>query len=256
MPGLKIGYLPQEPQLDPEQTVREAVEQGIGGVLAAKKRLDEVYAEYAEPDADFDKLAAEQAELEAIIAAAGSENTDLQLELAADALRLPPWDAKIGTCPAARSAAWRCAGCCCPSPTCCCSTSPPTTWTPSRGVAGAVPAALPRHRGGHHPRPLLPGQRGRVDPRTRPRQGIPWKGNYSDWLDQKEKRLEVEQKKEDARMKAMKEELKWVRSNAKGRQAKSKARLARFEELSDVEYQRATRPTRSSSRWPSAWATR
>src|SRR5213595_2240017 len=96
MPGLKIGYLPQEPQLDPDQTVRHAVEQGIGGVLAAKARLDEVYAEYAEPDADFDKLAAEQHELEAIIAAAGSENADLQLEIAADALRLPPWDAIIG----------------------------------------------------------------------------------------------------------------------------------------------------------------
>ena len=96
MPDLKIGYLPQEPQLDPTQTVREAVEQGIGGVLAAKQRLDEVYAEYAEPDADFDKLATEQAELEAVIAAAGSENTDLQLELAADALRLPPWEANIG----------------------------------------------------------------------------------------------------------------------------------------------------------------
>ncbi|HYR26004.1 MAG TPA: ATP-binding cassette domain-containing protein, partial [Aquabacterium sp.] len=96
MPGIKIGYLPQEPQLNPEQTVREAVEEGIGGVLAAKKRLDEVYAAYAEPDADFDALAAEQGELEAIIAAAGSENTDLQLELAADALRLPPWDAVIG----------------------------------------------------------------------------------------------------------------------------------------------------------------
>ena len=96
MPGIKIGYLPQEPQLDPTQTVRQAVEEGIGGVLAAKKRLEEVYAEYADPDADFDKLAAEQAELEAVIAAAGSENTDLQLEIAADALRLPPWDAVIG----------------------------------------------------------------------------------------------------------------------------------------------------------------
>ena len=95
MPGIKIGYLPQEPQLDPTQTVRQAVEEGIGGVLAAKKRLEEVYAEYADPDADFDKLAAEQAELEAVIAAAGSENTDLQLEIAADALRLPPWDAMI-----------------------------------------------------------------------------------------------------------------------------------------------------------------
>ncbi|MFM8344494.1 MAG: ATP-binding cassette domain-containing protein, partial [Betaproteobacteria bacterium] len=96
MPGIKIGYLPQEPLVNPDQTVREAVEEGIGGVLAAKKRLDEVYAAYAEPDADFDKLASEQAELEAIIAAAGSENTDLQLELAADALRLPPWEATIG----------------------------------------------------------------------------------------------------------------------------------------------------------------
>ena len=177
MPGLKIGYLPQEPQLEPEQTVREAVEQGIGGVLAAKKRLDEVYAEYAEPDADFDKLAAEQAELEAIIAAAGSENTDLQLEMAADALRLPPWDAEdrraLGrreaprrAVPAAavqaRHAAARRAD------------QPPRRR--ERRVARAFPAALSRHRGGDHPRPLLPRQRRRVDPRARPRLGHPLEG--------------------------------------------------------------------------------
>ena len=132
MPGIQIGYLPQEPQIDPEQTVRQAVEEGIGGALKAKARLDEVYAAYAEEDADFDALAAEQAQLEAIIAASGSENADLQLELAADALNLRRGTPPSKTSRVARSAAWPCAACCFPSPTCCCSTSPPTTWTPSR----------------------------------------------------------------------------------------------------------------------------
>ena len=131
-PNLNIGYLPQEPQLDPEKTVREEVESGMGEVMNAQKRLEEVYAAYAEPDADFDALAEEQARLEAIISAGAGDNIELQLEVAADALRLPPWDAKIGRCPVVKNAAWRCASCCCPSPTCCCWTNPPTTWTPNR----------------------------------------------------------------------------------------------------------------------------
>jgi len=239
MPGLKIGYLPQEPQLDPAQTVREAVEQGIGGVLAAKKRLDEVYAEYAEPDADFDKLAAEQAELEAIIAAAGSENTDLQLELAADALRLPPWDAVIGKLSGGEKRRVALCRLLLSRPDMLL-LDEPTNHLDAESVEwlehflqrfpGTVVAIT-------HDRYFLDNAAEWILELDRG-MGIPWKGNYSDWLDQKEKRLEVEQKKEDARMKAMKEELKWVRSNAKARQTKSKARLARFEELSDVEYQR------------------
>ncbi|MDZ7592076.1 MAG: energy-dependent translational throttle protein EttA [Rubrivivax sp.] len=239
MPGLKIGYLPQEPYLEPEQTVREAVEQGIGGVLAAKKRLDEVYAEYAEPDADFDKLAAEQAELEAVIAAAGSENTDLQLELAADALRLPPWDAVIGVLSGGEKRRVALCRLLLSKPDMLL-LDEPTNHLDAESVEwlehflqrfpGTVVAIT-------HDRYFLDNAAEWILELDRG-QGIPWKGNYSDWLDQKEKRLEVEQKTEDARMKAMKEELKWVRSNAKARQTKSKARLARFEELSDVEYQK------------------
>ncbi len=239
MPGLKIGYLPQEPQLAPEETVREAVEKGIGGVLAAKKRLDEVYAEYAEPDADFDKLAAEQAELEAIIAAAGSENTDLQLELAADALRLPPWDAVIQHLSGGEKRRVALCRLLLSKPDMLL-LDEPTNHLDAESVEwlehflqrfpGTVVAIT-------HDRYFLDNAAEWILELDRG-SGIPWKGNYSDWLDQKEKRLEVEQKKEDARIKAMKEELKWVRSNAKARQTKSKARLARFEELSDVEYQR------------------
>ena len=239
MPYLKIGYLPQEPQLDPEQSVRQAVEQGIGGVLAAKKRLDEVYAAYAEPDADFDKLASEQHELEAIIAAAGSENTDLQLELAADALRLPPWDATIGVLSGGEKRRVALCRLLLSKPDMLL-LDEPTNHLDAESVEwlehflqrfpGTVVAIT-------HDRYFLDNAAEWILELDRG-QGIPWKGNYSDWLDQKERRLEVEQKKEDARIKAMKEELKWVRSNAKGRQAKSKARLARFEELSDVDYQR------------------
>jgi len=239
MPGLKIGYLPQEPQLEPQQTVRECVEQGIGGVLAAKKRLDEVYAEYAEPDADFDKLAAEQAELEAIIAAAGSENTDLQLELAADALRLPPWDATIQHLSGGEKRRVALCRLLLSKPDMLL-LDEPTNHLDAESVEwlehflqrfpGTVVAIT-------HDRYFLDNAAEWILELDRG-SGIPWKGNYSDWLDQKERRLEVEQKKEDARIKAMKEELKWVRSNAKGRQAKSKARLARFEELSDTDYQR------------------
>ena len=239
MPDLKIGYLPQEPQLDPQQTVRDCVEQGIGGVLAAKKRLDEVYAAYAEPDADFDALAAEQAQLEAVIAAAGSENTDLQLELAADALRLPPWEATIQHLSGGEKRRVALCRLLLSKPDMLL-LDEPTNHLDAESVewlehflkrfSGTVVAIT-------HDRYFLDNAAEWILELDRG-QGIPWKGNYSEWLDQKERRLEVEQKKEDARIKAMKEELKWVRSNAKARQTKSKARLARFEELSDTDYQR------------------
>ena len=239
MPYLKIGYLPQEPQLDPQQTVRDCVEHGIGGVLAAKKRLDEVYAAYAEPDADFDALAAEQAELEAVIAAAGSENTDLQLELAADALRLPPWEATIQHLSGGEKRRVALCRLLLSKPDMLL-LDEPTNHLDAESVewlehflkrfSGTVVAIT-------HDRYFLDNAAEWILELDRG-QGIPWKGNYSEWLDQKERRLEVEQKKEDARIKAMKEELKWVRSNAKARQTKSKARLARFEELSDTDYQR------------------
>ncbi|WP_066262142.1 energy-dependent translational throttle protein EttA [Hydrogenophaga flava] len=239
MPGIQIGYLPQEPQLNPEQTVRQAVEEGIGGALKAKARLDEVYAAYAEPDADFDALAAEQAELEAIIAASGSENSDLQLELAADALNLPPWDATIKNLSGGEKRRVALCRLLLSRPDMLL-LDEPTNHLDAESVEwlehflqrfpGTVVAIT-------HDRYFLDNAAEWILELDRGH-GIPWKGNYSDWLDQKERRLETEQKSEDARMKAMKEELKWVRSNAKGRQAKSKARLARFEELSDVEYQK------------------
>ncbi len=239
MPGLNIGYLPQEPQLEPTQTVREAVEQGIGGVLAAKARLDEVYAAYAEPDADFDKLAAEQAELEAVIAAAGSENTDLQLEIAADALRLPPWDALIGTLSGGEKRRVALCRLLLSKPDMLL-LDEPTNHLDAESVEW-LEIFLKRYPGTvvgiTHDRYFLDNAAEWILELDRGR-GIPYKGNYSDWLEQKEVRLEQEQKTEDARTKAMKEELKWVRSNAKGRQSKSKARLARFEELSDVDYQK------------------
>jgi energy-dependent translational throttle protein EttA len=239
MPDLKIGYLPQEPQLNPEQTVRQAVEEGIGGALAAQKRLEEVYAAYGEPDADFDKLAAEQAELEAIIASAGGENTDHVMEIAADALQLPPWDAVIG--PLSGGEKRRVALCrLLLSKPDMLLLDEPTNHLDAESVdwleqflkrfPGTVVAIT-------HDRYFLDNAAEWILELDRGR-GIPYKGNYSTWLDQKEQRLEQEQRTEDARTKAMKAELEWVRKNAKGRQAKSKARLARFEELSDVEYQK------------------
>ncbi len=239
MPGLKIGYLPQEPVMRPDQSVRESVEEGIGGVLAAKKRLDEVYAAYAEENADFDALAAEQAELEAVIAAAGSENTDLQLELAADALRLPPWDAVIGNLSGGEKRRVALCRLLLSKPDMLL-LDEPTNHLDAESVdwleqylqrfGGTVVAIT-------HDRYFLDNAAEWILELDRG-SGIPYKGNYSDWLDQKEARLEQEQKSEDARTKAMKAELEWVRKNAKGRQAKSKARLARFEELSDFEYQK------------------
>jgi sulfate-transporting ATPase len=239
MPGLKIGYLPQEPELDPAQTVREAVEQGIGGVLAAKARLEQVYADYAEPDADFDKLAAEQAELEAIIAAAGSENTDLQLELAADALRLPPWDATIGNLSGGEKRRVALCRLLLSKPDMLL-LDEPTNHLDAESVEwlehflqrfpGTVVAIT-------HDRYFLDNAAEWILELDRGH-GIPYKGNYSSWLEQKDARLAQEQRSEDARAKAMKKELEWARQNPKGRQAKSKARLARFEELSDYEYQK------------------
>ena len=239
MPGLKIGYLPQEPVMKDEQTVREAVEEGIGGVLAAKQRLEQVYAEYAEPDADFDKLATEQAELEAIIAAAGSENTDLQLELAADALRLAPWDAVIGKLSGGEKRRVALCRLLLSKPDMLL-LDEPTNHLDAESVDW-LEQFLQRYSGTvvaiTHDRYFLDNAAEWILELDRG-YGIPYKGNYSTWLDQKEARLEQEQRTEDARTRAMKKELEWVRQNPKGRQAKSKARLARFEELSDVDYQK------------------
>ncbi|WKB55368.1 energy-dependent translational throttle protein EttA [Eleftheria terrae] len=239
MPGIKIGYLPQEPELNPDQTVRQAVEEGIGGVLAAKKRLDEVYAAYAEPDADFDKLAAEQAELEAIIATSGSENTDLQLELAADALRLPPWEAAIKNLSGGEKRRVALCRLLLSKPDMLL-LDEPTNHLDAESVEW-LEQFLARFPGTvvgiTHDRYFLDNAAEWILELDRG-SGIPYKGNYSTWLEQKEARLEQEQRSEDARMKAMKKELEWVRQNPKGRQAKSKARLARFEELSDYDYQK------------------
>ncbi|MCW7537653.1 energy-dependent translational throttle protein EttA [Aquabacterium sp. A7-Y] len=239
MPGIKIGYLPQEPELNPDQTVRQSVEEGIGGVLAAKKRLDEVYAAYADPDADFDKLAAEQAELEAVIAASGSENTDLQLELAADALRLPPWDAVIKHLSGGEKRRVALCRLLLSRPDMLL-LDEPTNHLDAESVEW-LEQFLARFPGTvvgiTHDRYFLDNAAEWILELDRGH-GIPYKGNYSTWLEQKEARLEQEQRSEDARMKAMKKELEWVRQNPKGRQAKSKARMARFEELSDYEYQK------------------
>lgn len=237
MAGIKMGYLPQEPALDPEKTVRETVEEGMGEVMQAQAKLDAVYAAYAEPDADFDALAAEQARLEAIIAAAGTDAAT-QMEIAADALRLPPWDAKIGVLSGGEKR--RVALCrLLLSRSDMLLLDEPTNHLDAESVdwleqflhrfPGTVVAVT-------HDRYFLDNAAEWILELDRG-EGIPWKGNYSSWLDQKEKRLEIEKRQEDARMKAIRHELEWVRQNPKGRQAKSKARLTRFEELSSVEYQ-------------------
>jgi sulfate-transporting ATPase len=239
MPGLRIGYLPQEPQLDPSQSVRQSVEEGIGGVLAAKKRLDEVYAAYADEGADFDALAAEQAELEAMIATAGSENTEHQLEIAADALRLPPWEATVANLSGGEKRRVALCRLLLSKPDMLL-LDEPTNHLDAESVdwleqfLGRFPGTVVAIT---HDRYFLDNAAEWILELDRG-QGIPYKGNYSSWLLQKEERLEQEQKSEDARIKAMKKELEWVRQNPKGRQAKSKARLARFEELSDYDYQK------------------
>ncbi len=238
MAGLKIGYLPQEPQMDPNETVREAVEGGMGEVKAAQARLEEVYAAYAEEDADFDALAAEQAKLEAIISTAG-DASDHQLEIAADALRLPPWDAVIGKLSGGEKRRVALCRLLLSRPDMLL-LDEPTNHLDAESVdwlelflqrfPGTVVAIT-------HDRYFLDNAAEWILELDRGH-GIPYKGNYSTWLEQKEARLEQEQRTEDARTKAMKKELEWARSNPKGRQAKSKARLARFEELSDYDYQK------------------
>ena len=238
MPNLKIGYLPQEPQLDPDQTVREAVEAGLGEVLQAKQKLDAVYAAYAEPDADFDKLAEEQAKYEAIIAAAGAD-TEHQLEIAADALRLPPWDAKVANLSGGEKRRVALCRLLLSKPDMLL-LDEPTNHLDAESVEwleqflqrfpGTVVAVT-------HDRYFLDNAAEWILELDRGH-GIPWKGNYSSWLEQKEQRLEVEAKQEAARIKTMQKELEWVRANPKARQAKSKARIARFEELSSFEYQK------------------
>src|SRR5574343_516547 len=238
MPGIKIGYLPQEPQLNPEHTVRESVEEAMGEVFAAKAKLEEVYAAYAEPDADFDALAAEQARLEAIIATAGTDS-EHQLEIAADALRLPPWDAKVGVLSGGEKRRIALCRLLLSKPDMLL-LDEPTNHLDAESVDW-LEQFLQRYSGTvvaiTHDRYFLDNAAEWILELDRGA-GHPYKGNYSDWLEAKEKRLEQEQKTEDARAKALKQELEWVRKNTKGRQAKSKARLARFEELSDVEYQK------------------
>ena len=238
MPGLHIGYLPQEPQLDPALSVRQEVESGMGEVVQAQEKLEAVYAAYAEENADFDKLAEEQARLEAIIAAAGSDLAS-QLELAADALRLPPWDASIRNLSGGEKRRVALCKLLLSRPDMLL-LDEPTNHLDAESVEwleqflvrfpGTVVAVT-------HDRYFLDNAAEWILELDRG-EGIPWKGNYSSWLEQKEARLETESKQESGRIKTMKQELEWVRQNPKARQAKSKARLARFEELSSVEYQK------------------
>ncbi|EQA00350.1 heme ABC exporter, ATP-binding protein CcmA [Glaesserella parasuis MN-H] len=238
-PGIKIGYLPQEPKLEPQQTVREAIEEAVSEVKNALTRLDEVYAAYADENTDFDKLAAEQAQLEAIIQAHDGHNLDNQLERAADALRLPDWDAKIEHLSGGERRRVALCRLLLEKPDMLL-LDEPTNHLDAESVAwlerflhdyeGTVVAIT-------HDRYFLDNVAGWILELDRG-EGIPWEGNYSSWLEQKEKRLEQEQAAENARQKSIAKELEWVRQNPKGRQAKSKARMARFEELNSGEYQK------------------
>jgi len=236
--GISIGYLPQEPQLDDAKTVREEVAAGLGEIAQAQQRLEEIYAAYAEPDADFDKLAEEQGKLEAIIAAGGSD-METQMDIAADALRLPPWEASIGTLSGGEKRRVALCKLLLSKPDMLL-LDEPTNHLDAESVdwleqfltrfPGTVVAVT-------HDRYFLDNAAEWILELDRGH-GIPWKGNYSSWLEQKEARLEQENKQVDAHMKAMKQELEWVRQNPKARQAKSKARLARFEEMNSFEYQK------------------
>nr|WP_297484468.1 energy-dependent translational throttle protein EttA [Ferrovum sp.] len=238
-PGLKIGYLPQEPQLDPQLTVRQAVEQGLGSVIEARAALEAVYAAYAEPDADFDHLASEQARLEAILSAADGHSAELQMDIAADALRLPPWEAQIGNLSGGEKRRVALCQLLISKPDMLL-LDEPTNHLDAESVdwleqflqrfPGTVVAVT-------HDRYFLDNAAEWILELDRGH-GIPWKGNYSSWLGQKEERLKQEESQESARQKAIHKELEWVRQNPKGRQAKSKARLARFEELNSQEYQK------------------
>jgi sulfate-transporting ATPase len=236
--GIRIGYLPQEPQLDPTKTVKDEVEAGLGEIIEARQKLEEIYAAYAEPDADFDKLAEEQARYENILASAGND-VETQMEIAADALRLPPWDAVIGNLSGGEKRRVALCKLLLSKPDMLL-LDEPTNHLDAESVEwleqfltrfpGTVVAVT-------HDRYFLDNAAEWILELDRGH-GIPWKGNYSSWLEQKEQRLEQEQKQIDAHMRAMKQELEWVRSNPKARQAKSKARLARYEEMTTVEYQR------------------
>jgi ATP-binding cassette ChvD family protein len=238
-PGLKMGYLPQEPQLDPDKDVRGNVEEALGEVIGLKAELEKVYAAYAEDGADFDRLAARQAELEAKIAASGAENVDLVLDKAAEALNLPPWDAKVQTLSGGEKRRVALCRLLLSKPDMLL-LDEPTNHLDAESVAwlekylkdfpGTIIAVT-------HDRYFLDNVAGWILELDRGH-GIPWQGNYSSWLEQKEKRLEQEEKTIDAHMKAMKEELEWVRKNPKGRQAKSKARVQAFEELASTEFQK------------------
>jgi sulfate-transporting ATPase len=239
MPNLHIGYLSQEPQIDPDKTVRAAVEEGLGDVFEAQKKLDAIYAAYAEPDADFDALAAEQAKYEAIIAASDGASPEQQLEIAADALRLPPWDAVVGHLSGGEKRRVALCRLLLSKPDMLL-LDEPTNHLDAESVdwleqfltrfPGTVVAVT-------HDRYFLDNAAEWILELDRGH-GIPWKGNYSTWLDQKEARLKQEESAESARQKAIKRELEWVRQNPKGRQAKSKARLARFDELASQDYQK------------------
>lgn len=239
MPGIKVGYLAQEPKIEPELTVRQAVELGLGEVFTARQRLEEVYAAYAEENADFDALAAEQAELEAILAASDGHNTDQVMEVAADALRLPPWDAVVGNLSGGEKRRVALCQLLISRPDMLLLDEPTNhldaesvDWLEQflRKFNGTVVAVT-------HDRYFLDNAAEWILELDRG-SGIPWRGNYSTWLEQKETRLKQEDASENARQKAIKKELEWVRQNAKGRQAKSKARLQRFDELSSYEYQK------------------
>ncbi len=239
MPGIKVGYLPQEPQLDPAKTVREIVEEAVGEIKQAQARLDEVYAAYAEPDADFDALAAEQAKLEAILQAADGHNLERQLEVAADALRLPAWDARIEHLSGGEKRRVALCRLLLSAPDMLL-LDEPTNHLDADSVAwlerflhdfpGTVVAIT-------HDRYFLDNVAGWILELDRGH-GIPFEGNYSQWLESKSARLEQEAKQEAAHAKAMKAELEWVRQGAKARQAKSKARLQRFEEMQSQEFQK------------------
>ncbi len=238
MPGLNIGYLPQEPQLNPEATVRESVEEAMGEVMGAQAKLDAIYAAYAEPDADFDALAAEQAKYEAILATSGSDTSN-QMEIAADALRLPPWEAVIKNLSGGEKRRVALCKLLLSKPDMLL-LDEPTNHLDAESVdwleqflakfSGTVVAVT-------HDRYFLDNAAEWILELDRGT-GIPWKGNYSSWLTQKTDRLKIEEDKESDRQKVLKKELEWIRQNPKGRQAKSKARIARFEELSSAEYQK------------------
>jgi len=239
MPGLNIGYLPQEPQLDPDKTVRQEVESGLGEAFEAQAKLEAVYAAYAEEDADFDALAKEQERLESIISSSDGGNLNLQLEMAADALRLPPWDAKIGVLSGGEKRRVALCKLLLSKPDMLL-LDEPTNHLDAESVEWLEQFLL-RFPGTvvgiTHDRYFLDNAAEWILELDRG-SGIPWKGNYSSWLDQKQARLKQEEATESARQKALAKELEWARQNPKARQAKSKARLARFNELSEYEYQK------------------